>query len=229
MEMAARNRRAFFLVIDGPDGSGKTTQARLLVRALRRKGYRAVHLREPGSTSVGEKIRRILLDPANHKLSVRSELLLYMASRAQLVEQTIRPALKEGKTVVCERFVSASLAYQGHGAGLPLDDIRKIGDFVTGRTRPDLTILLDIQPEEGLGRRSKFAASRGNPPWLPSPRGLDRLERRGLEFHFRVRDGFRKLARREPKRYAVVSTNAPIREVHGRILRILRERLGVDV
>ncbi|MCK4909842.1 MAG: dTMP kinase, partial [Planctomycetes bacterium] len=141
--------RGKFIVIDGPDGGGKTTQTRLLVAYLRSRRVPLIKIREPGSTRIGEKIRKIILDPAFKDMSIRTEVFLYMACRAQLIEEIIKPALKKGKVVLCERFLSSSIAYQGRAGGLGEDNIKKVGRLATDRIEPDLTIILDIASEVG--------------------------------------------------------------------------------
>ncbi|MBI5369125.1 MAG: dTMP kinase [Planctomycetes bacterium] len=200
-----------FLVLDGPDGSGKSTQTRLLIEHLRTRGLDPLHLREPGSTPIGEKIRKVLLDPENRAMHLKTELLLYMACRAQIVEEVIRPALAAGRVVVCERYLSSSIAYQGCAGGLGVEAVAAIGAFATGGLAPDLTLLLDLPPATGLGRIRS---------------ALDRIETRTLDFHEQVRRGFLRLAELDPARYAVVDAarardliQAELRERIDRVLR----------
>lgn len=178
-----------FITFEGSEGSGKSTQAKLLCDYLRRKKIPVISLREPGSTPISEKIRHILLDPKNKSMSVTCEMLLYMAARAQLVEQVIKPALKKGKFVVCDRFLDATLAYQGIGGKIDLEIIRAIGKIATGGIKPDLTFLLDIDPKEGLRRAGRVK---------------DRMELKKLSFHQRVRRGYFKLVKKEPSRIKVI-------------------------
>lgn len=209
--MKRKSGQGLFIVLDGPDGSGKTTQARLLVEWLVAQKRRAVHLREPGSTSIGEQIRRILLDPANSEMCLKTELFLYMASRSQLVEQVIAPALAKGTIVVCERFVSASIVYQGIAGGLGMREVIKVGEFAVGRTMPDLVLILDVAAEEGLARiRHNF----------------DRMEKKELLFHEKVRKGFLALASREPARYKVIDSSQPIAAIQDSIRRLITPLLG---
>lgn len=168
--------RGLFVVIEGPEGAGKSTQIARLARRMQEHGRDPLLTREPGGTLAGDAIRTVLLDPVQ-QISPLAEFLLYSASRAQLVETTIAPALRSGRDVVCDRFTSASVAYQGYGRGLDLELIEDLNRRVTGGLRPDLTVLLDIEPAAGLSR----AASRSS---------HDRLEAAGLEFHQRVREGF---------------------------------------
>jgi dTMP kinase len=171
--------RGLFLTLDGPDGGGKTTQAARLVEWLRTRGVGVVACRDPGGTEVGERIRPILLGRATTNLALRAEMLLYMAGRAQLVEEVIRPALEAGRVVVSDRFLLANLVYQGDGGGLPADEIARVGRAATGGLLPDLTIVLDIDPRVA---RARVGAAR------------DRIEDRPGDYHARVRAGFLRAA-----------------------------------
>lgn len=181
-----------FITFEGSEGSGKSTQSKLLLKYLKRKGYDAIFLREPGGTELSEKIRKILLDCKNHSMSAVSEMLLYMASRAQLVMQVIQPALMQGKIVICDRFLDSTLAYQGYGLGMEINLIKNAGRFVTQGIKPDLTILLDLPLKKGLSYRKERQ---------------DRIEQRPLAYHFRVRRGYFKLAKLEPKRIKIVKVD----------------------
>jgi dTMP kinase len=172
--------KGFFLVFEGPEGSGKSTQVARLARRFKEAGYEPVVTREPGGTPAGDAIRRVILDPGL-TMNALAEFLLYSASRAQHVEEVIRPALEAGKLVICDRFTAASLAYQGYGRGLDLDFVAGLSHMVTGGLKPDLTILLDLEIERGLARVAERGAS-------------DRLEQADLDFHERVREGFLKQA-----------------------------------
>ena len=181
-----------FVVFDGPDGSGKSTQFRRFADAARGAGLEVVEVREPGGTPIGEKIRTILLDPANAEMTVRTEMLLYMASRAQLFTQRIEPALRAGALVLADRFVSSTLAYQGAAGGMDEDDIVAVGRVATGNHVPDLTVVFDVSTDVALSRLSPL---------------LDRMEGKGREFHMKVRAGYLAQARRWPDRYAVVDSS----------------------
>lgn len=189
-----------FLTLEGPDGSGKSTQARLLADHLREKGHHVLLTREPGGTPIGDQIRKVLMDLGNKGMTPAAEFLLFSASRAQIVRQVIRPHLDAGGTVVCDRFADSSLAYQGYGHRLPLAAVRAVNSLATGDLIPDLTFLLDIPPEEGLRRRREHGV------W-------NRLDDYDLEFHRRVRDGYLELAKAEPTRWIVVDATKEEGEV----------------
>jgi dTMP kinase len=198
-------RRGRFIVLEGPDKSGKSTQAKLLVRHLRRKGVVLLHTREPGGTGLAEAVRSVLLDP-RHQVDPLAELFLYEASRAQHTREKILPALKKGSWVLCERYSLATMAYQGYARRLSMSIIRTLDRIATGGLRPDLTIVLDI-PESEFDSRDRA-------------RKLDRLERESLGFRKRVRDGYRLLARRL-RGCALVNGRQPLAQVHEEIVRRL--------
>lgn len=181
-----------FITFEGSEGSGKSTQSRLLYNYLQRKGFKVVYLREPGGTKVSEKIRKMLLDHKNDSITPVAEMLLYMASRAQVVDQVILPALKEGKIVICDRFLDSTVAYQGYGLGINIGLIRRIGNFSASGLKPDLTVFLDLPLKDGLKHRRH---------------SKDRIERRSLTYHSRVLNGYHKLARLEPQRIKVVKVD----------------------
>ena len=194
--------RGIFLAIEGIEGSGKTTQTRKLVELLERRGIPHVAVREPGGTPVGEEIRKILLEGG--AVDARAELLLMLAARAALVGEVIVPALEAGKVVVTDRFELSTLAYQGYGRGLPLDEVRRLNSFATGGVRPDLTVVLDVPQEEGERRRAAAG------------RGPDRIERAGREFHRRVAEAYALLSSEEPAIERVDGTG-PADRVHEEI------------
>ena len=177
-----------FITFEGSEGCGKSTQSRLLYEYLKRKGKRAVYVREPGGTRISEKIRKILLAPENH-MSPICETLLYMAARVQVIKEIIQPALLEGKVVICDRFLDSTIVYQGYGLGIDLGFIKRVGNFVTGGIKPDLTIFLDLPIKSGLKHRELKK---------------DRIEKRSIAYHLRVRKGYLKLAILEPKRIKIV-------------------------
>jgi len=201
--------KGVLITFEGSEGSGKSTQARMLCSYLRQNGFKVVNLREPGSTAIGEKIRRILLDPKNKKMDTASEMLLYQAARAQVVREKILPALKQKKIIVLDRFLDATICYQGYGAGLDIKLIKQIGKLATCGMQPDLTMLLDISAKEGL-RRSKTR---------------DRIERKSLAFHRRVRRGYLKLARANARRIKVVPVAKEISKTQSAIRKIVKRNV----
>jgi dTMP kinase len=203
-----------FLTFEGVDFSGKTTQARLLVDRLSPE-RKVCFLREPGGTPISERIREILLDRKTLDLTDEAELLLFSASRAQLVKQVIRPALGRGEIVICDRYYDSTTVYQGHGRGLHLSTVQTINAFATGSLVPDLTIIVDI-PVEEIERR-KHAAGKG----------FDRMESSGREFFERVRAGYRALCKEEPARVVRVDGMRPIERVHEEILDIVERKTGI--
>lgn len=205
--------RGFFLVFEGPEGSGKSTQAARLVDWLKTDGYTVVQTREPGGTLIGERVRTVLLDPANYAMLPETEALLYAAARAQHVGELIRPALAAGSIVVCDRFVDSSIAYQVGGRGLPLDAVTGIQGLATGGLQPDLRVLLDLPVDVGLARR--FAETHQ----------INRLDQADLEFHERVRSCYLDLAKRDPAGWLVIDAQAPPATVHRVITASVRERL----
>jgi dTMP kinase len=209
-DRAAAARRGLLIALEGGEGAGKTTQARLLSIWLRDQGYDVETTQEPGATKVGMRLRAVLLDTAHAGLDPRAEALMYAADRAEHVASVIKPALDRGTIVVTDRFVDSSLAYQGAGRCLPLGEVTRINRWATGGLIPDLTILLDLPPATGLGRRARSA---------------DRLEAEPAEFHSRVRAGFRQLADAEPDRYLVLDATQPpdviSREIQHRVGELL--------
>lgn len=197
-----------FITFEGIDGSGKTTQLQLLATFLRDQGYNVIATREPGGTAIGDQIREILHSLKNEEMHPRTELLLYTASRAQLIEQVIKPNLQADTIVLSDRFIDSTLAYQGYGHQLDLDILRTILNFATGGLFPDLTIYMNISVEEGLKRRRK-AAKRGE-EW----NRLDALE---LEFHHRVYAGYQALIAEEPDRWVEIDALGSEMEIQQRI------------
>jgi dTMP kinase len=198
-----------FLVFDGPDGSGKSTQFTRFAAHCRAGGLTVCEVREPGGTSIGEQIRRILLDHANTEMSLRCEMMLYMASRSQLIEQTIRPALARGEMVLADRFISSTLAYQGTAGGMSAEDILAVGRVAVGDVWPDLTVIFDVPVD--------VASRRLNPL-------LDRMEQKGAEFHRRVRQGYLDQAQLMPDRYIVIDASPDADTVFDAVLKSLEAR-----
>lgn len=213
--------RGLFISFEGIEGSGKTTQISMLSDHLLARGRFVRLTREPGGTLIGDRVRKILLDPANAALDPRAELLLYAAGRAQHLAELIRPALGEGMIVLCDRFSDATIAYQGFGRGLDKDLIGNLDRLVTGGMRPDLTVLLDIDASTGLAR------ARGR----NSRHGLQeeaRFENERLPFHERVRRGYLELAKQEPGRFRVVDASPPPEEIQREVRRIVDQLLTAE-
>lgn len=201
-----------FIVFDGPDGSGKSTQFKRFAAYAREHRLKVCEVREPGGTAIGEQIRTVLLDPANHEMSLRCEMMLYMASRAQLIEQIIKPALARQELVLADRFISSTLAYQGTAGGMTPEEILAVGRVAIGSIWPDLTVIFDVDEH--------VAATRLNPL-------LDRMELKGIEFHRRVRQGFLAQAQNEPDRHLVIDASADADAVFERLLAELQARLSI--
>ncbi len=207
---------SLFITFEGPDGSGKTTQARALYEYLRERGYPVLLTREPGGTSIGDQIREILHSVENVEMLPRTEILLYSASRAQLVGQVILPNLAQGKIVLCDRYADSTLAYQGYGHGLDLELLEIITAFATNSLKPNLIIYLDINVEEGL-RRKWMAHQVGETEW-------NRMDRQEVAFHQRVREGYLRMAEAEPERWWVVDALQPLEDLQ-EVIRIKVEAL----
>ncbi|MBU2540635.1 MAG: dTMP kinase [Candidatus Omnitrophica bacterium] len=208
--MAKKNLRGVFITFEGPEGCGKSTHSELLYQHLKRLKLPVIYIREPGTTKTGEKIRSILLDRKN-RIADSSEMLLYMAARSQIVAEIIDPALRDGKIIISDRFLDATICYQGYGGKVDIDMIKKVGDFATRSITPDLTILLDIPVEEGLKKRAV--------------RIFDRMEAKPLSYHKRVREGYLTLARQESNRIKVVKVEKRIKDTKAKILKIVKEKL----
>ena len=194
---------ALFIVFEGGEGCGKSTQTRALQRRLSRDGFRAVMTREPGGTRLGERVRRHLKQSGETRISPLAELFLIATARAQLVSEVIRPELEKGKTVICDRFTPSTLAYQGYGRGLDTDAIRHVNDIATDGMSPDLIVLLDIPVEVGLSRKKS--------------KDGDRFESESLSFHARVRRGYLDLAQADPGRWLVVDGRLPRKAIEKKI------------
>jgi len=203
-----------FITFEGPDGSGKSSQVASLAEYLDKQGFNVLVTREPGGTAIGDQIRTILSDLGNEEMHQRAETLLFLAARAQIVEQVILPALAEGRVVLCDRYADSTLAYQGYGHQHDLQQIQTLLDFATGGLKPDLTLLLDVDVEVGLQRR----ATDGQ--W-------NRLDAYNLEFHRRVRQGYHELVQTDLRRWIVVDASQPADQVQTTIRQIIIDRLGV--
>jgi dTMP kinase len=205
-----------FISIEGPDGSGKTTQARMLQEKLEKRGRRVLLTREPGGTSIGEEVRGILLNPLFCEMTVPCEIFLYGAARAQLVSQVIRPSLEKGTIVISDRFIDSSIAYQGYAGGEDPEMIHTLNLWATAGLLPGKTFLLDLPVEKGLERlQSKPGEYAGG----------DRIERKNEHFHRRVRAGFLQLAKQDPQRIFLVNAEKPPEKVHEQIWGQVRDLL----
>lgn len=192
-----------FITFEGPDGSGKTTQARLLVEHLQSRGAPVLLTREPGGTAISEQIREVILSTKNLAIRHETEALLFSAARAQIVAELIRPALAANKIVVCDRYADSTLAYQGYGLGLDLDALRAITRFATGGLTPDLTFYVDVPAEIGLARRQRGVTNR--------------LDQKAVEYHARVCAGYLEMAKQEPARWVVIDGTRALEAVQAEI------------
>ena len=203
-----------FITLEGPEGSGKTTAVEAAVKKLEEMGYQIVRTREPGGTPISEQIRNVILDKGNTAMDGRTEALLYAASRRQHLVEKVWPALKEGKIVICDRYLDSSLAYQGGARGLGIEEVLNINLFATENTWPDLTLLFDIKPEVGLARISANAN-----------REVNRLDLEKIEFHNKVRESFLALAKRFPDRYVIIDASLSRDEVAKATMEAILSRL----
>ena len=201
-----------FITFEGPDGSGKTTQVPPLSEYLTQQGHQVLITREPGGTAIGDQIRRILSDLKNTGMHSHSETLLFLAARAQLVEEVIKPHLVKGYVVLCDRYADSTMAYQGYGHQNDLNQISSLINFATGGLKPDLTLLLDVGAEAGLKRKAEGTE------W-------NRLDAYSLEFHQRVRQGYAVLAESEPARWVVIDADQPTGRVQELIRQVVQDRL----
>lgn len=199
MAMALKGK---FITFEGSEGSGKSTQSALVLDYLKSKKVPVMLLREPGGVKISEKIREILLNVQNTAMGDECETLLYMAARAQLVKEVLRPALEKGNIVLCDRFMDSTIAYQGWGNGIDIASIESMGHFAVGGLKPDLTLLFDIDTKQGLSRTNATK---------------DRIELRSLEYHNRVRQGYLDIAKKEPKRVKIISVDASKEIIFGRV------------
>lgn len=206
--------RAPFISLDGLDGTGKSTQCRLLAQWLQERGFQVTECADPGGTSIGNVLRDLLLGHRK-EMALTCEMLLFMASRAQLVSEVIKPALNDGRAVISDRFLLANVVYQGHAGGLDPKQLWNIGRLATANLLPDLTIVLDLSPEQAIARRSRPA---------------DRVESRDLDYHKKVRNGFLTEARHDPDHIRVVQADQPVEMIHQAICkevtRVLEAGLG---
>lgn len=210
-------REGFFITLEGGDGSGKTTVLGRVAAYLQNHSMPYRITREPGGIEIAEKIRSIILDPAHTAMDARTEALLYAAARSQHLAEVVEPALKDGITVLCDRFVDSSLVYQGYARGLGIEEVRSINRFAIGNRMPDLTFYLDVDPEVGL---SRIAANQ--------EREVNRLDLENLAFHQKVREGYQLVIASDPQRIVVLDANRPIHMVEQDIVRTLKERILKD-
>lgn len=208
-------KRGLFITFEGVEGAGKTTQIELLKNELERREIEYIVTREPGGTAIGEKIRGLLLDPENSEMNYMTELLLYYASRAQHLYEKINQAKESGKVVICDRYSDSTMAYQGYGRGIDKQLIENLNSVVEKGNRPDITFIIDADPELTLVRAKRKSGNVG-----------DRLEQESLEFHKRVREGFLAASKKEPERVAVIDGRKSIEEINRDIIARLFEKLG---
>ncbi|MGA8249010.1 MAG: dTMP kinase [Nocardioides sp.] len=199
-----------FVAFEGGEGAGKSTQSDALSRALEERGFHPLLTFEPGDTAVGKELRRIVLDPATGELSDRTEVLLYAADKAEHVDTVVLPALERGEVVITDRYVDSTLAYQGVGRSLGVDDVERVARWATRDLRPHLTVVLDVEPEHGLGRF----------------RGRDRIERESTQFHERVRSAFLEMAAADPAHYLVLDARRPVAEIAAAVWQRVEPMLG---
>jgi len=214
--------RGYFITFEGIEGCGKSTLASAVSGRFREAGLPCLLTREPGGNVVSERIRRILLDPERTEIFPRTELLLYLASRAQLVAEVIGPALAGGTHVLCDRFMDASTVYQGWARGIGEEKVEEMNSFAVGDSLPDRTFVLDLDVEEGFRRGPARRESAGE-------RKRDRLEREDRAFHEKVREGYLRLARRHPERVITVDASMPIEEVASEVMRNIAKLPGLNI
>jgi dTMP kinase len=212
---ALKLEKGIFITIEGPDGSGKTTILQMLTQNLEREGYAVVATREPGGIEIAEQIRKVILDPGNTAMDPRTEALLYAAARRQHLSEKVKPALKAGKVVLCDRFVDSSLAYQGHARGLGIDEVYSINEFAIENMMPAMTLYFDVAPEIGLERINK---NKG--------REVNRLDMEKLEFHQKVREGYMIIAERFPDRIAKIDASKELDAVYKQAEAKIKELLN---
>lgn len=205
---------SLFITLEGPEGSGKTSAIKIVKERLEKEGYQIIMTREPGGTPISEQIRNVILNKENTAMDPRTEALLYAASRRQHLVEKVWPAVKEGKIVICDRYLDSSLSYQGYARGLGIDEILNVNMYATEGTYPNLTLLFDIEPEKGLARIS-----------ANSNREVNRLDLEKLSFHKLVREGYLKLAERFPDRFVIIDASKPLEEVANNAFLAIKQRL----
>ncbi|OGO80103.1 MAG: dTMP kinase [Clostridiales bacterium GWC2_40_7] len=206
-------KRGLFITIEGTDGSGKTTQMGLIRDYVRSAGCEVVMVREPGGTRISERIRNVILDPEYTEMSANAEMLLYAASRAQLVAETVRPALEQGKIVICDRFIDSTYAYQGFGRGIELGVLESVNNIAVDGIIPDITFFFDLDPELALGRRIASTAT-------------DRIENEKMEFHRKVHNGYVQLALKYPDRIRRIDSSRSVEAIWDEVRQVLGDIIG---
>ena len=206
---------SLFITLEGPEGSGKTSAIKIVKKQLKKEGHQIIMTREPGGTPISEQIRNVILDKGNTAMDYRTEALLYAASRRQHLVEKVWPNVKEGKIVICDRYLDSSLAYQGYARELGVEDILNVNMYATEGTFPDLTLLFDLEPEVGLARIN-----------ANSSREVNRLDLEKLDFHHRVRNGYLSLAKRFPDRFVIIDASKDLEEVAASALNAIKERLN---
>ena len=206
---------SLFITLEGPEGSGKTSAIKIVKEQLEKEGHQIIMTREPGGTPISEQIRNVILDKGNTAMDYRTEALLYAASRRQHLVEKVWPNVKEGKIVICDRYLDSSLAYQGYARGLGVEDILNVNMYATEGTFPDITLLFDLEPEVGLARIN-----------ANSSREVNRLDLEKLDFHHRVRNGYLSLAKRFPDRFVIIDASKDLEEVAASALNAIKERLN---
>ena len=203
-----------FFTFEGPEGAGKTTVLKMVVNKLQEEGKEVIATREPGGSVIAEKIREVILNPANTEMDAKTEALLYAAARSQHFVEKIEPALKQGKVVLCDRFIDSSLAYQGVGRSLGIEGVKSINEFAIGKRMPDMTILFDLDPRIGLERINSH-----------KDREINRLDVESLAFHQKVREAYLKLAEKFPERIYVIDASKPLEEVFLNVWKVLKRAI----
>lgn len=204
--------KGLFITVEGTDGAGKSTQIELLADYIKKSGREALVTREPGGTAISEKIRDIILDVKNLEMADTAEALLYAASRAQHIDEKIKPALKKGTVVICDRFTDSSIAYQGYARGTDVRLIEEINSYAVGGCIPDITLFFDIRPEIGILRKE-------------SSKTLDRIENEKIDFHYKVYNGYKELLKKYPERIKRIDAEKSIDEIHKDVIKIIKEIL----
>ncbi|QOR66690.1 dTMP kinase [Cytobacillus suaedae] len=205
----------YFITFEGPEGAGKTTILALLEKELREKGYDVLSTREPGGIAISEQIRSVILDKMNTTMDGRTEALLYAAARRQHLVEKVIPALKEGKVVLCDRFIDSSLAYQGHARGLGIEEVLSINEFAIDQVMPSLTLLFKISPEKGMERIYKN-----------EDREVNRLDLEAIDFHHKVYEGYMLLAERFKERIQVIDAEQPLDDVFSEVTELIESMLA---